>query len=133
RGTRRYDESSTRASSTQITEHPTSLTGGASGCLGAFPRCRPGSPGRPSSPSTRQSASRAEHPFMEATVMAERILIIEDDSRIADMLRRGLIYEGYEAEVALDGESGLRSARDHPPDIVILDWMLPGLDGLEVL
>lgn len=65
--------------------------------------------------------------------MAERILIIEDDSRIADMLRRGLIYEGYEAEVALDGESGLRSARDHPPDIVILDWMLPGLDGLEVL
>lgn len=65
--------------------------------------------------------------------MAERILIIEDDSRIADMLRRGLIYEGYEAEAALDGESGLRAARDRPPDLVILDWMLPGLDGLEVL
>ncbi|HBY92399.1 MAG: response regulator transcription factor [Ardenticatenaceae bacterium] len=65
--------------------------------------------------------------------MAERVLIIEDDPRIADMLRRGLIYEGYEAEAALDGESGLRAARDRPPDVVVLDWMLPGLDGLEVL
>jgi two-component system, OmpR family, response regulator MprA len=62
-----------------------------------------------------------------------QLLVIEDDARIADFIRRGLIYEGYQVEVARDGESGLAAARDHPPDLVILDWMLPGLDGLEVL
>lgn len=64
--------------------------------------------------------------------MAERILVIEDDTRIADLLRRGLIYEGYIVEVAADGESGLNAARDRPPDIVLLDLMLPGIDGLTV-
>lgn len=64
--------------------------------------------------------------------MAERILIIEDEQKIADFLRRGLAYEGYRVEVALDGETGLRLARDNVPDLVILDVMLPGLDGLEV-
>lgn len=64
--------------------------------------------------------------------MSERILVIEDDSKIADLLRRGLIYEGYEVEVAMDGERGLMAARDTPPDLVLLDLMLPGLDGLTV-
>ncbi len=64
--------------------------------------------------------------------MAERILVIEDDTQIADLLRRGLIYEGYIVEVAADGESGLNAARDRPPDIVLLDLMLPGIDGLTV-
>jgi two-component system response regulator MprA len=64
--------------------------------------------------------------------MAERILVIEDDTQIADLLRRGLIYEGYAVEVAADGESGLNAARDRPPDIVLLDLMLPGIDGLTV-
>lgn len=64
---------------------------------------------------------------------AERILVIEDDSKIADLLRRGLIYEGYEVDVASDGETGLKTARDRVPNLVILDLMLPGIDGLEVL
>ncbi len=64
--------------------------------------------------------------------MAEHILVIEDEQKIADFLRRGLTYEGFKVEVCLDGESGLKAARDTPPDFVILDWMLPGLDGLEV-
>lgn len=64
---------------------------------------------------------------------AEHLLLIEDDARIADFVRRGLIYEGFNVEVAPDGEHGLVAARDRPPDLVILDWMLPGLDGLEVL
>lgn len=64
--------------------------------------------------------------------MAERILVIEDDAQIADLLRRGLIYEGYTVEIAADGESGLSAARDRPPDMVLLDLMLPGLDGLTV-
>jgi two-component system response regulator MprA len=64
--------------------------------------------------------------------MAERVLVIEDEAKIADLLRRGLIYEGYQVEVAPDGETGLALARDHSPDLVILDLMLPGIDGLEV-
>ena len=64
--------------------------------------------------------------------MAEHILVIEDETRIADLLRRGLTYEGFRVSVAGDGPAGLATARDDPPDLVILDWMLPGLDGLEV-
>ncbi len=64
--------------------------------------------------------------------MAEHILVIEDETRIADLLRRGLTYEGYRVSVAGDGLAGLAKARDDPPDLVILDWMLPGMDGLEV-
>lgn len=62
----------------------------------------------------------------------KRILIIEDEARIAQFLERGLIYEGFLVNVAADGQTGLTAARDNPPDLVILDWMLPGLDGLEV-
>jgi two-component system, OmpR family, response regulator MprA len=64
--------------------------------------------------------------------MSERILIIEDETRIADLLRRGLLYENYEVEVAPDGEAGLTAARDRPPALVLLDLMLPGIDGLTV-
>jgi two-component system response regulator MprA len=64
--------------------------------------------------------------------MGGNILIIEDDERILDFLRRGLAYEGYRVETAEDGLKGLSLARDNPPDLVILDWMIPGLDGLEV-
>jgi two-component system response regulator MprA len=71
--------------------------------------------------------------YIEGRNMAgERILIIEDESRIAQFVERGLIYEGYRVNVARDGQVGLQIARDNPPDLVILDWMLPGLDGLEV-
>ncbi len=64
--------------------------------------------------------------------MNERILIIEDDEAIVKIIRRTLTYEGYQVEAALDGEDGLELARSHHPDLVILDWMLPGMDGLEV-
>jgi two-component system response regulator MprA len=64
--------------------------------------------------------------------MAERILIIEDEKKIADVIRRGLGYEGYEVETAPDGETGLAMSRQNPADLVILDIMLPGMDGLEV-
>ncbi len=64
--------------------------------------------------------------------MSTRILIIEDDEAILRFLRRGLAYEGYIIDTASDGQTGLILARDHPPDLVVLDWMLPGLDGLEV-
>jgi two-component system response regulator MprA len=62
----------------------------------------------------------------------ERILIIEDEDKILQFLQRGLTYEGYRVVMASDGPSGLALARSEVPDLVILDWMLPGLDGLEV-
>ena len=64
--------------------------------------------------------------------MADRILVIEDEQKIADFLKRGLTYEGFQVDVRMDGESGLKAARDTPPNLVILDVMLPGLDGWEV-
>lgn len=64
--------------------------------------------------------------------MSARILIIEDDEAILTFLRRGLAYDGYQVDTATDGQTGLTLARDNPPDLVVLDWMLPGLDGLEV-
>jgi len=64
--------------------------------------------------------------------MGEHILVVEDEQRIADFLRRGLTFEGFRVSVAGDGLAGLATARDDPPDLVLLDVMLPGLDGLEV-
>lgn len=64
--------------------------------------------------------------------MAERVLVVEDDRRIRDLLRRGLIFEGYAVDTAEDGETALRIARERPPEAVVLDLMLPGIDGLEV-
>lgn len=65
--------------------------------------------------------------------MSVRILLIEDDEGIVRFLQRALSYEGYTVDVATDGETGLEMALHNPPDLVILDWMLPGMDGLEVL
>lgn len=65
--------------------------------------------------------------------MANRILIVDDDRSVAEMLRRNLAYEGFAVDVALDGPAALRSTHDHPPAVIVLDRMLPGLDGLEVL
>ena len=61
-----------------------------------------------------------------------RVLVVDDDSNITAFLKRALAYEGYEVLVASDGASGLASARDFPPDVVVLDVMMPGLDGIEV-
>jgi two-component system response regulator MprA len=64
--------------------------------------------------------------------MKEKILIIEDDEAILKVLQRVLSYEGYEVFKAINGQQGLNSARENRPDLVILDVMLPGMDGLEV-
>ncbi|MDQ3856001.1 MAG: response regulator transcription factor [Chloroflexota bacterium] len=60
------------------------------------------------------------------------ILIVDDDRRIIDMLRRTLAYEGYQVLTALDGPEALAKAQAGRPDLVILDWLMPGLEGLEV-
>lgn len=66
------------------------------------------------------------------TTTPTRVLVIEDEDRIRQFLQRGLAYEGYRVDAAADGPAGLALARENPPDLVILDWMLPGMDGLEV-
>ncbi len=62
-----------------------------------------------------------------------RILIVEDNPDLAYGLRTGLEIEGYEVQVAEDGETGLERARAWSPDLVMLDLMLPGMDGYRVL
>ena len=64
--------------------------------------------------------------------MSAKILVIEDEERIRQFLQRGLSFEGYRVDAAEDGQAGLDMARDNPPDLVLLDLMLPGIDGLEV-
>lgn len=61
-----------------------------------------------------------------------RILVVEDEERIRQFLQRGLTYEGYHVDIAMDGQTGLDLACDYAPDLVLLDVMLPNLDGLEV-
>ena len=61
------------------------------------------------------------------------ILVVEDETGIADFLDRGLRAEGYEVKVAVDGEDGARLAADPGVDLIVLDRMLPKVDGLEVL
>jgi two-component system response regulator MprA len=59
------------------------------------------------------------------------ILVVDDDRKITDMLRRTLIYEGYRVSTAVDGEEALLKAQAERPDLVVLDWLMPRLNGLE--
>lgn len=61
-----------------------------------------------------------------------RALVVEDDGAIADFVRVGLTYERFEVRVCGDGPSAVRLAEQFRPEVVVLDWMLPGMDGLDV-
>jgi DNA-binding response OmpR family regulator len=63
----------------------------------------------------------------------KRILVIDDDVALLNTLKRGLSYDGFAVETAASGEAGLENAREHAPDLIVLDVMMPGLDGMEVL
>ena len=62
-----------------------------------------------------------------------RALVVDDEELLADMLRMALRAEGWDTRVAHDGQTALKLAREAPPDVVVLDVMMPGLDGLAVL
>src|SRR5580704_3942634 len=62
-----------------------------------------------------------------------RVLIIEDDRSMAALLRKGLEEENQVVSLALDGPSGLELAKSYEFDVIILDWMLPVMDGVEVM
>lgn len=61
-----------------------------------------------------------------------RILVVEDEKGIANFLRDGLKEEGFAVDVAVDGKNGLLLSRENEYDIILLDWMLPGMSGIEV-
>ena len=63
----------------------------------------------------------------------KKILIIEDDQIVANVYRNKLAVEGYQVEIASEGETGLRTMRLFKPDIIILDLMLPGMSGIDVI
>jgi two-component system response regulator MprA len=67
-----------------------------------------------------------------STVNKPRILVVEDDERIAASVRRSLTYDGYDVSVVHDGLAAIDAVRSAPPHLVVLDLMLPGIDGLEV-
>ena len=73
------------------------------------------------------------HTPSHATGSAPHVLVVDDERPILDLVRGYLEREGYAVSVAEDGAAGLESARSGRPDVVVLDVMLPGLDGFEVL
>jgi len=62
-----------------------------------------------------------------------RILLVEDDRKVASFIRKGLMEEGHAVDVAPDGETGLAMGLDRPHDIIVLDVMLPGKSGVQVV
>src|SRR6185295_11133906 len=74
----------------------------------------------------------ATAPGSEGTMSGERVLVVDDEPIVTEVVQRYLIREGYQVSVAADGRAALKEARDGAPDLVILDLMLPEIDGLEV-
>ncbi len=64
--------------------------------------------------------------------MKSHILVVEDEVKLAQFIKLELEYEGYEVTVVNDGLGGLATAREMTPDLILLDWMLPGISGLEI-
>lgn len=104
--------------------------------------------GRGAGPGTCRLSAREERPSLSSEPMATgtgdpgaatdgparaaRILVVDDDESVTNMLRRALSFEGYTVATARDGAEGLKKALEWTPELVVLDVMLPGLDGLEV-
>jgi len=65
--------------------------------------------------------------------MAKKILIVEDDKFLRELIVRKLTNEGYEVVEAVDGEQGIQKIKETKPDLVLLDLILPGIDGFDVL
>ena len=64
--------------------------------------------------------------------MSNQIVVVEDEEKLARFIEMELGYEGYTVSVANDGLTGLTTIRDKDPDLIILDWMMPGMTGVEV-
>ena len=62
----------------------------------------------------------------------ERILVVDDEQDILELIRYNLSREGYQLDTVTSGEEAIKIARDRHPDLIVLDLMLPGIDGLDV-
>ena len=82
---------------------------------------------------TASPATALPGPMTDPAAPAARILLVEDNEELAAGIRHNLSLEGYRVEWAEDGPAGLEAARRAPPDLIILDIMLPGMDGFQVL
>src|SRR3984885_5090055 len=69
---------------------------------------------------------------MTTTARNQRILVVDDEPSIVDSVATSLRYEGFDVEQATNGRSALAAAQERTPDLIVLDVMLPDLDGLEV-
>ena len=65
--------------------------------------------------------------------MSKKILVVEDDKFLRELIVRGLKKEGFEVIQAIDGEEGIKEIEEERPDLVLLDLILPGIDGFTVL
>ena len=65
--------------------------------------------------------------------MTVTVLIVDDDQKLLKMLRRTLVYEGFDVVTAADGREALAQVDAHRPDVIVLDWLMPGLDGIGVM
>jgi two-component system response regulator MprA len=65
--------------------------------------------------------------------MMATVLIVDDDRKLLKMLRRTLVYEGFDVVTAADGREALAQVDAHRPDVIVLDWLMPGLDGIGVM
>ncbi|MBM3257939.1 MAG: response regulator [Candidatus Nealsonbacteria bacterium] len=65
--------------------------------------------------------------------MAKKILIVEDDKFLRDLISQKLFKENFEIAQAVDGEDGVKKIKEEHPDLILLDLILPGIDGFEVL
>jgi two-component system, OmpR family, response regulator len=84
---------------------------------------------RPASEAAPQSRPRLKHPDGSPI----RVLVVDDEPTLTDLLQMALRYEGWEVKTASDGRKALALAREFRPDAIVLDMMLPDIDGMQVL
>lgn len=84
-------------------------------------------------PATAQSRSRPAPPITRADGSPIRVLLVDDEPALTNLLKMALHYEGWHIEVARDGREAITKFEEFGPDLLVLDLMLPDIDGLQVL
>lgn len=82
---------------------------------------------------TRSALKVSSFKLQVSRFMAKNILIIEDDKFLRELIAQKLVNEGYKISEAVDGEEGLEKIKKEKPDLILLDLILPGIDGFAVL
>lgn len=81
---------------------------------------------------SKTGTQKDDFQFSEIAGRPLKVLIVEDETQVARLIELELNYEGYQVEIANDGKEALSKVEDFKPDLIVLDWMLPEMDGLEV-